>query len=510
MNQLFGEFVADILRRRKLLWFCVLVGVIAYGYELFHFNFSIDEEVFAELENPVQWWIGVGRWGMALLNVVLLEFAAVPVVTTLLTIVGLSLSVVFTAAVWREEDGVAIRIAAPFAIAFPTLSFIMTFSVNNFGAGIGLALAASSIYVITCGGWRMIALSATLLGVAMGMYQSCLFVTFPIIAIYYFLGERSKGTGPVGGWVLYAVNVLAAAVIYLLVAKLLLVINGMELRYIQEYFNISDFAQRPVEIFTELSLVIMKYLYGRHYIFIENQMVLGVTLMAAVLIAIRVEFGKGISAVAALLAVVFLVLLSPFALSIIAAQEMPPRTYVALPLAVASIVFLGARAAGHRARWLLGILAFICFVKFAAINNRLSYSENLSWQADRELAAKIIEKAEENGIRFTEDYVPLFVLHAPTRFKSRILFPADTMGASFFRFAAGSYDRVAKFMNTTGIVRFRPANGEEIRRILAKTDSLSDWPEAGSVAMVDGVFVIKFGPMNGYQKDQMELDFGKF
>ena len=510
MNQLFAEFVADILRRRKLLWFGVLVGVVAFGYELFHFNFSIDEEIFSELDSSALFWIEVGRWGMALLNVVLLKFAVVPVVPTLLTIVGLSLSVVIAAAVWREDDGVPIRIAAPFAIAFPTLSFIMTFSVNNFGAGIGLALAAASIYVITRGGWRMFPLSALLLGVAMGMYQACLLVTFPIIAIYYFLGERSKGTGMVGGWVLYAANVLVATAIYLVVAKLLLALTGMELRYIQEYFNISEFVQRPVEIVTELSLAIMKFLSGRHYVFIQNEMILGATLMVALLIAVVAESRKGAAAIAALLAVVFLVLLSPFALSIIAAKEMPPRTYVALPLAIASIIFLGARAGGHRARWLLGVLAFICFVKFAAINNRLSYSEHLSWQADRELATRIIETAEENGIRFTEDYVPLFVLHAPTRFKSKILFPADTMGASFFRFAAGSYERVAKFMNTTGVVRFRPVNKEEVMRILGKTDSLPDWPAPGSVAMVDGVFVIKFGPMNGYQKDQMELDFGKF
>ncbi len=54
----------------KILFLVSLAcSLLCFGYELFNFSFSIDEELAAYQHNEDYWkaWLGQGRWGMGLL-----------------------------------------------------------------------------------------------------------------------------------------------------------------------------------------------------------------------------------------------------------------------------------------------------------------------------------------------------------------------------------------------------------------------------------------------------------
>jgi|GEM_PF-4543193 len=59
----------------QIYFYFILAAVIflSYGYEIFNFNLSIDEEIHAI--HGGQWlaWLAQGRWGIALLNYVLVQ-----------------------------------------------------------------------------------------------------------------------------------------------------------------------------------------------------------------------------------------------------------------------------------------------------------------------------------------------------------------------------------------------------------------------------------------------------
>jgi len=49
-----------------VLLICTLF--LCYGYEIFNFNLTIDEELHLGYRNAIVDWIGEGRWGMYLLS----------------------------------------------------------------------------------------------------------------------------------------------------------------------------------------------------------------------------------------------------------------------------------------------------------------------------------------------------------------------------------------------------------------------------------------------------------
>ena len=501
MRKILLNLLTDILDRRGLFLYCLAIGLIAYGYEIFNFNFGIDEELFStDTSSLLFWWVDIGRWGMAVLNLVLLRFSVVPVVPAFLAVAAISLSFVIASAVWKEPDGVALRIAAPFAVAFPVFAYILSFSLNNFGVAIALVLATAAMYILMQGGIRHLIVISVVLAFAAGIYPSVLLVTFPVFALAMLLddepGRRRK-------WTLfscYILSALLAIAIYFSVTWAAIALLDREFIYIGSYLNVARLSSEPVAVLQDFLVNVMRYLTGRDPAFIDNQ--------PAFLLLFTLSFGVAVFGAwknrkypALTVAIVLLlIVLSPFALAFLAGGELPPRTYVSLPLAVAIVVFLAVKLSGPGMRWVIGLLAFICAVNFAAINNRLAYAEHLSWQADRELAVAILDRAQALDFDFGREAVPVLLMGRPKRAETALFFAQSTMGASFFTWDAGMRERVAGFLNTLGRGKFRPANRAEVAAIVQRSSELPDWPDAGSIARLDDTLVIRFGLMNRGQR----------
>ena len=75
-TKLFACFTENV----HVIYFLMFVTICAYGFELFNFNLTIDEEIHATRIAPALAWITQGRWGTYVLNKFLLPYTVIPFV----------------------------------------------------------------------------------------------------------------------------------------------------------------------------------------------------------------------------------------------------------------------------------------------------------------------------------------------------------------------------------------------------------------------------------------------
>ncbi|MCJ7695316.1 MAG: glucosyltransferase domain-containing protein [Anaerolineaceae bacterium] len=77
MSGLIKHMGAYLKENAVVILTLVVIIVSAYGFELFNFNLSIDEEVHAFYTNP-DVWIREGRWGIYLMRKIFFPYAILP------------------------------------------------------------------------------------------------------------------------------------------------------------------------------------------------------------------------------------------------------------------------------------------------------------------------------------------------------------------------------------------------------------------------------------------------
>src|SRR5918993_1920064 len=75
-----------------LMFFTGGLLLLLYGYEIFNFSLSIDEEVFLDRNQWARMVVGHGRWGTALLTRIFPPFGNIPMISTILFCVGVGFS----------------------------------------------------------------------------------------------------------------------------------------------------------------------------------------------------------------------------------------------------------------------------------------------------------------------------------------------------------------------------------------------------------------------------------
>src|SRR5688500_10973661 len=106
-------------RDRGLIAGLSLVAIVCFGFELFNFHFSIDEEVHAAGTIRAEEWLVQGRWGMYLLTRFMLPFPVTPVVPVAVTLASYVGSITVLLAAWGSGPTIARLPAGSMAVAPP-------------------------------------------------------------------------------------------------------------------------------------------------------------------------------------------------------------------------------------------------------------------------------------------------------------------------------------------------------------------------------------------------------
>ena len=468
----------------KLFLACWLICVAVYGYDLFVFTFSIDEESNTFLGDQEIGWLTSGRWGGYILSVLFFPPPPVPVVPQLVAISGLAAAYVISACTWRREIGAAHFIAAPFALGFPILINLMGFAHVADVVMIGLALMALAVFILHAAARRGPLLAIPLMTFAFSIYQPVALygpTTFLILAALSYsrlgLGELSRR------FLRFALCFIASVLLAELILKIWLYVRGIEFQYGDQFIRFDLFALYPIEILQRTVAFSIAMFMGFSEIFPGGLLILGPTLALAGLMALWAwGWRAGLMLIAALCVPAFAPMIN--------GGTLPYRTLLALPIAVAGLVFAAA-CAPIRARMLFAVLSAYCALQFALIGNRMNYAAYLAWLNDRALADRLIARIE--AIEPQPHGITLEVVGMPQFADSpqRPVIHSSTLGASFFRWDDGNEVRIALFLKTMGYdVNETPP--DKHLTLFDRVRQMPSWPAEGAVQLIDGVVVVKF------------------
>ncbi|MBI5293986.1 MAG: glucosyltransferase domain-containing protein [Chloroflexi bacterium] len=491
-----------------LIFALAAVALAAYGFELFNFNITIDEEAHATYSVPTLDWIRQGRWGMYLLTRYLIPYTIIPFVPLFVALLFHLAAILLLLRSWRVQSRLEQLAVGTVAMAFPLMAYIYSFSTINFGVGIGLFCIALSVYIFdrASGMRRLLAFVPATFAIA--IYQVFIPALVGAYLVYILSVElRAKKAVPVNLIMIAGVHVLAVIVYYLLHQFAILVAFPASpyYTYIADQFNISyliaHFSEVTDRVF--ISTMMPVYFGGEKAYSLENGAIgaLMVVSLAGLFINIlrttAISYGRKVFLIALSLGLLIL----PFGIGLLTQGLILYRSLVALPVVISGVVMLGMLNSPGIFRKLVALLTVYCVFQFVMSANHLSAASHLSLQADRSLATTLIGRIEEaqtqaggRDLRYME------IVGYYDRPSTNLIPEMETLGMSYFEIAEGNVNRILLFLQTLGYSGLEPLPLARQAQLVDLAESMPVWPDGGSVRVVDDVVLVKFGHYSATQK----------
>jgi len=333
-----------LIENRSIIVFSLLLAVFSYGYELFNFTLSIDEEYDSFLSARDSYeYIRVGRWGLYYLNLLVSPHSILPYFPTLIALICIAAtSVLFISG---QKDGLTAKLV--FSIIFithPIHSYYLAFNTSGFYYTIGMVLTALSYLSFRSGiennksRFKYYFLSIILLGLALSMYQAML-AFFMVFGAYYLFNYIFRNT------VVNRIGILKIIFWYMAVSVLAFVFykvgDKAARNFMPDALGLNDSAY--IDQFTlwgkwSLSQIILNvfrptaaYLLGIGHIAGELGLSLKLTIVLAfVIVYFIMKEVPGFTR--KLLSILFLIvfILSPFVVMYLNGSKLPTRTLMSL------------------------------------------------------------------------------------------------------------------------------------------------------------------------------------
>ncbi|WP_339675746.1 glucosyltransferase domain-containing protein [uncultured Gimesia sp.] len=509
-----------IKKERYWLSYLLVLCCFSFTYELFNFTLSIDEENYAERLRPdvshYLDWVEQGRWSMYLLNYLYPANPIIPFAPFFFSLVCSALSFSLIVRILSSERTVRDYIAAPLFMACPTLYYIYSFNTLNYGVGIGFLTGALSVYIFIF--WRgkiNWLISVLLIAFTIGVYQAFLpwLITLCCFSILReCIEDRIDVKQKFHSLLSFLFFVGSGFIVYYLflyVFRFYLNIEPDEYidSFVRFQFSYEYISQTASNIISS-----MKNTYlGRDDIYDQNIYSLFFVFTLAVSVVLFQILHKSSSFASKLtgLMLLFLIVSAPFSLNLLNEGVMPTRALLAVPLVLSGLVFLSLSISSQAIRALIILGVVTTLFQFISINNRFAFSDYITWQADRSLSIRILNRIDEldygPNVRPTDKKAYALVGHI-TREKYSLIVEKESLGASFYSWDQGSVHRVLSMMRSMGVDEFRPATLEEQRSIMQYADRMPVWPANGSVALKNGITIVKLGPYSSPQLSMLCTD----
>jgi hypothetical protein len=487
-------------------FFLAAVVVLSYGYEIFNFNLTIDEELHVVRAGRVHMdWAAQGRWGMALLNYFVLQNPIVPAVSVSLGLFG---TVAGLFAYFRntyQVDRVGLVGIVALAVTVPTLAFTYTFSTLAYGIGFAFLAIAASLWLIRWRTWLGFAVACVLGAFAVSVYQTFVFVLAMLAlaaAVNSWDGSKADAMSASRKLLAY---VIGSVVIYVLVNYVVLKVVSQDVRYVGQFIDFRGLFEHPLERVQAASERVFKILTLRSGLFGEQSGWLGSVVLVAVVFSLvfpllKRQYGLLLRGGVVALGILGLMIFA----DAIAPGGAPIRSMIYAPVGVAIIVANAYTVVGDAGKRVLLSLSVLAVIGNSMINNHLHASSVAAEYKDRALAQTIMNTVRELNTEARGDTslfkVEVIGSHAwpETPIQSR----TETFGASFFEWDAGNRWRVAAYLNLNGLPAVGAADEDRVRVIeLAKR--MPVWPNDGWIALSGDVIVIKFGEYSLPQKESL-------
>ena len=359
------SFSAFITENSSIVIFAIFLGIMAYGYELFNFTLSVDEEIatFQTFSDLSELWVQQGRWSNYFLFKLFMPGSLIPFIPTLVAVTFLILSALIFF-ILIEGDKISKAIFCCLFITFPSNAFYIEFN-TNYGISIGIASVITSFvflkYYLKEKNLLYVVLSIVTTAFGIGVYQSIVSVWFCLMFLYilsiicnkqkeFDYRDLSK----------FISTSLAVFTLSFLLYKLVAVIFNVLLKinagtYLENYIGWKDKGVLETLKFV-IKNNIVDHLQGHS--FYGERTIIALWLAVALLIFHTYRM-KGLPRKILVLVLLTLVILSPFILSLGLGSSLPTRTMVGLSLMFGGLWYIAAMNVTKSVRYMLMTIAIV-------------------------------------------------------------------------------------------------------------------------------------------------------
>ena len=496
---------------RIFLLFALVVILCSFSYELFNQTLSIDDELWIWAAVPNHDWIRQGRWGMFLVNCIFVN-PCIPFFSLFTTLLFHAVAFLVIVGGLAEQTRCRFLLFPLFATAS---IFYFAYTFNSLLPGLGIAIFCAAVAVrlayASSPRWYLLLPAMVLGAFSIGCYQALLNLLL-FLCIFFLIRDLiilpknwSAILRQCLHFLLFGIGVLG---IYYAGNKVAMILSGnTDQLYLAQYSVQFPVFQNPGSFFR----FVWRSYYGANKIYgVDLFLQGGLFVGCVVIVACRILFlrtswwRKGMALVGSALLV-----LAPFFLTLILNfREL--RGLFCLGWAISLLFLLAWRFSASPLRVLLAGVAVLCIFQYLWFNNKLAYSNKLSWERDKTLAIRILTRIDELPIHNLVPHdTPLMIVGEPDvqGFAQETPFHrVGTIGRSIFNHDGGVTGRIEKLFSLCGNNLFRQAGKAERQNVIERAVALPHFPEPGSVALIDGVVVVVFSTPTARQIRDLQFE----
>ena len=486
-----------------LTLFTICLLLLLYGYEIFNFSLSIDEEAYGS-----DFWLVViadGRWATGLLARVFPPFGNIPMISTILFCAGLGVSACVLGRVLFRNHSAQLAFVG-ISVSSPVWPHLAQFNISSWCVGIGcLLLTLALLFFIAeyrLGDICVACLLAFATGISETFYV-CFLVLLCVLHLSVLLGTAAPGVTDGRQrfpWLRSGLIAGGALLGYFAMQRLLLAVFSLKLdTYVLRFMRLEDFIRVPVSALGRTLLRCWKLLSGTDPIYLGYGHVLTLlSLLGLLIVVIRLLRRGPLSPLQRLLGGAILAAALGFALSpiVVSAGTAPARGFIPwVPLSA----FLAGVAVSHSGRFKKLLYVALSAALFISIwiSVSLFYTDHLVRQRDQLLAARIMARMDQILPNPPPGQIPFVVVGGPPAKNEDSFRKIEIFGDSYFDWTheGGNPYRIAGYLRLLGVNNLEPHLLQDAAALRPVIEAMPVWPAAGSVAFVSGMLVIKLGPM---------------
>jgi hypothetical protein len=515
MNDFTAKIHNYLIRNRTIIIYSFLFAVIAYGYELFNFSLSIDEEgyLFKNATEEMHW-IRLGRWGTYLINIALFPHSLLPFLPTLISICCIAFaSVLFVNS--EEGDLQSKIIFSLIFISYPLHSYYIAFSTLSASLGIGVVLSVLGFLLVKeslkDSTQKIILILAAIvaLTISMSTYQGIFPVFLILILTHLFLKLLNDPDAKVKDLLRCLIRfliVFVSAYILYFIADRIFKFALLDPSYKQnpQYFDhFIGWGNQPIKkVILNLINYTKGYLWGD--IFYGMNSIRSIFFLIPILLFVIFKKVKSIQNRIFSLLLLGLLLLTPFFVMYLIGSNLPPRSLEALPFLMAIIWWLVSQNVRVGLRMFFLVVAIMIFVNNTFHTTRLFHTANVTWQADRVMAGRIIERVYHLDLPTEMEKIPIAFVGS-FRYEENELFikTRDVFGASYFEWNRGQ-GCIRNLYKSMGINEIKLVPAHIIHGYSETIDTMEAWPNKNSIILKDDIVIVKLNESRNRKKFKKE------
>lgn len=508
-----------LTKNKEFLLYGLFWTLVSFGFELFHFTQSVDDELFAYQPGPLLGWAVQGRFTSGYVLGIFFNNLSVPFFPLFFSQLSMLFAYCFIFVRDEKVRGPVHYLALSLFLACPILFYGYTFSCLTPILGFGFFLGAISVYLFEKKKWYTIFVGLFVGAIAIGCYQ----VFFPyIVCLLIFSLIQKINTEKFGGFLcktfshaLYAIGIycvyagLLKLILYLTNTVISSYITGM-ISFLPESFE--DFTTNAQKVFEK----IWNIYTGKESIYTENIHCLSILFGSCVIILLlsqifvfwKKEKWNSIGRFCFFFFLLCSLLLMPFFFFFLNFNRGGADVRTAIPFVVLlpMLFTLAWKQTGIYCRFLLSLLAVSTILQFLYVNSKMSYICYLRDKCNQRIANDIIQKILPEARLRTKTPVPLCIIGQyrlsvnPNQFITGKQY--EIIGSSVFTHDGGSNLRLIRYMQQFLNFDFTTMDPKDFAKIEEEVVKMPSYPARGSIQYKNGIAIIKFSDLTPRQLNE--------